>query len=125
MTVTDSYFASLRTRLNLKTLRDCQTQALAALTNYYSAGCQNAACVMAVGAGKTALGVVSVLAFTQRRALIVTPGSVIRGTFDKALDHQAVGNVLYGLPGGPLIPGCTPPRVRTLDREAGSIRGVD
>jgi len=55
---------------------------------------------------------------------VVTPGSVIRGTFDRAFDHEAVGNVLYGLPGGPLIPGCRPPQVRTLDREEGAIRGI-
>lgn len=78
---------------------------------------------MAVGAGKTALGVLVCLAFTARRALIVTPGSVIRGTFDRAFDHQAVGNALYGLPGGPLIPGCPPPGVLTLDRDEGAIRG--
>jgi superfamily II DNA or RNA helicase len=28
------------------------------------------------------------------------------------------------LPGGPLIPGCRPPQVRTLDREEGPIRGI-
>ena len=119
-----SYFASARMRLNQKTLRDCQTQAFAALANYYAGGGQRAACVMAVGAGKTALGVAASLAFTNKRAMVISPGSVIRGTFDKAFDHEAVGNVLYGLPGGPLIPGCRPPQVRTLDRDAGPIRGV-
>src|SRR5205814_9504947 len=39
-------------------------------------------------------------------------------------DYQTVGNVLYGLPGGPLIPGCKPPRVLTLDRDEGPIRAV-
>jgi superfamily II DNA or RNA helicase/very-short-patch-repair endonuclease len=120
--MTQSYFDTVRDRLNQRTLRDCQTQAFAALANYYRAGGLNAACVMSVGAGKTALGVLACLAFTQRRSLIVTPGNVIRGTFDRALDHQAVGNVLYGLPGGPLIPGCRPPAVRTLDREEGAIK---
>lgn len=70
------------------------------------------------------LGVTAILAFTKRRALIVTPGSVIRGTFGKALDHQALGNVLYGLPNGPLIPGAKPPRVLMLDREEGAIRRI-
>lgn len=119
-----TYFDSIRDQINQQTLRDCQKQAFAALANYYQNGGQNAACVMSVGAGKTALGVLACLAFAQRRALIVTPGSVIRGTFDKALDHQAVGNVLYGLPGGPLIPGSRPPKVRTLDRDEGPIRDL-
>ncbi|GAP96597.1 DEAD/DEAH box helicase family protein [Leptolyngbya sp. NIES-2104] len=122
--VTDSYFGSVRNKLNLKTLRDCQNQALAALGNYFSTGERRAACVMSVGAGKTALGVATCLAFAQRRAMVITPGSVIRGTFDKAFDHQSVGNVLYGLHGGPLIPGCKPPQVLTLDREDGPIRSV-
>lgn len=119
---TSSYFDSVRNKLNLKTLRDCQTQALSGLGNYFTSGGQRAACVMSVGAGKTALGVASCLTFTQQRALVITPGSVIRGTFDKAFNHQAVGNTLYGLSGGPLIPGCKPPQVLTLDREDGPIR---
>ena len=121
---TDSYFESVRNKLNLGTLRDCQTQALTVLGNYFSTGERRAACVMSVGAGKTALGVATCLAFAQRRAMVITPGSVIRGTFNKAFDHQAVGNVLYGLRGGPLIPGCKPPQVLTLDREDGPIRLV-
>ena len=64
------------------------------------------------------------MAFARRRALVVTPGTVIRGVFDKAFDHTVSGNVLYGLPGGPLIPGSPPPKVLTLDREEGTIRGV-
>jgi superfamily II DNA or RNA helicase/very-short-patch-repair endonuclease len=119
-----SYFDGVGARINQKTLRDCQTQAFTALANYYGSGGLRAACVMSVGAGKTALGVVSALAFTRRRALVVTPGSVIRGTFDRAFDHRAVGNVLYGLPGGPLIPGARPPAVRTLDADEGPIRDV-
>jgi len=119
-----SYFDSVRGKLNQKTLRDCQTQAFAALANYYGSGGAQAACVMSVGAGKTALGVAASLAFTNSRAMVITPGSVIRGTFDRAFDHQAVGNVLYGLPGGPLIPGCRPPMVRTLDRDEGAIRDI-
>lgn len=122
--MSDSYFGQNLNKLNLKTLRECQSQAFAALGNYFGAGGTNAACVMSVGAGKTALGVASCLAFSNRRAMVITPGSVIRGTFDKAFDHQAVGNVLYGLPGGPLIPGCRPPNVLTLDRDEGPIRGV-
>jgi superfamily II DNA or RNA helicase len=105
-------------------LRGCQVDAFAALGNYLSKGGRNAAFVMSVGAGKTALGVVAILAFTRQRALVVTPGSVIRGTFDRAFDHQAVGNALYGLPKGPLIPGCRPPTVLTLDRDEGAIRSV-
>lgn len=119
-----SYFDTVRDKLNCRTLRECQTQAFAALANYFRADGSNAACVMSVGAGKTALGVLSCLAFAHQRALVVTPGSVIRGTFDRAFDHTAVGNVLYGLPGGPLIPGCRPPRVMTLDREQGPIKAV-
>lgn len=121
---TDTYFDTVRNRLNQKTLRDCQTQAFAALANYYRGGGVRAACVMSVGAGKTALGVAACLAFTKRRAMVITPGSVIRGTFDQALDHEFPRNVLYGLPGGPLIPGCRPPAVRTLDREEAPIRHV-
>ncbi|MEB2285269.1 MAG: DEAD/DEAH box helicase family protein [Myxococcales bacterium] len=119
-----TYFDSVRHKINHRTLRECQQQALGALVNYFHGGGKNAACVMAVGAGKTALGVVASLALASRRALVVTPGTVIRGTFDKAFDHEAVGNVLYGLPGGPLIPGCPPPRVLTLDRDGGAIRSI-
>ncbi|HVB20555.1 MAG TPA: DEAD/DEAH box helicase family protein [Ktedonobacteraceae bacterium] len=119
-----SYFEYVRHKLNLKTLRNCQIQAFAALGNYFRSGGTNAACVMSVGSGKTALGVLACLAFTRRRAMVITPGSVIRGTFDKAFDHQTVGNVLYGLPDGPLIPGCKPPLVLTLDRDSGPIRHV-
>lgn len=122
--VTGTYFDGVRDKLNQKTLRDCQTQAFAALANYYLGGGKRAACVMSVGSGKTALGVAAALAFTEGRAMVITPGSVIRGTFDKAWDHQVVGNVLYGLPGGPLIPGCPPPDVRTLDRDEAPIRDV-
>lgn len=120
----ESYFETVQTKINLKTLRDCQREALAALGNYFGNGSSKAACVMSVGSGKTALGVTAVLAFARRRALIITPGSVIRGTFGKALDHQGLGNVLYGLPNGPLIPGAKPPQVLTLDREDGAIRQI-
>lgn len=119
-----TYFDSVRDKINRRTLRRCQGQAFAALANYFRSGGRNAACVMSVGAGKTALGVAAILAFTRRRALVVTPGSVIRGTFDRAFDHQAIGNALYGLPNGPLIPGCRPPAVLTLDRDEGAIRSV-
>lgn len=115
---------SVPSRLVLEPLRDCQRSAFFALANYYRAGGRHAACVMSVGAGKTALGVVAALALSRKRTLIVTPGSVIRGTFDRALDPEAVGNVLYGLPGGPLIPGSRPPRVRVLDRDVGPIRSI-
>jgi superfamily II DNA or RNA helicase/very-short-patch-repair endonuclease len=120
----ESYFETVQTKINLKTLRGCQREALAALGNYFGNGGSKAACVMSVGSGKTALGVTTVLAFTRRRALIITPGTVIRGTFGKALDHQSLGNVLYGLPNGPLIPGAKPPQVLTLDREDGAIRQI-
>ena len=112
-----TYFERVRPRLNLKTLRGCQTEAFGALANYFRGGGRRAACVMSVGAGKTAVGVVACLAFAQRRAMIVTPGSVILGTFGKALDHNCSRNVLYALPGGPLIPGSPPPRVLTLARD--------
>ncbi|MGA8745102.1 MAG: DEAD/DEAH box helicase family protein [Solirubrobacterales bacterium] len=119
-----SYFDGVRERINQATLRDCQTQAFAALANYYIGGGLRAACVMSVGAGKTALGVAASLAFTRQRAMVITPGSVIRGTFDRAFDHQDQRNVLYTLPGGPLIPGCPPPEMRTLDRNEGPIRDI-
>lgn len=119
-----SYFDTVRHKINRKTLRMCQSEAYDALANYYGSHGTSAACVMSVGAGKTVLGVLSCLAFAKRRAMIITPGSVIRGTFDRALDYQAVGNALYGLPIGPLTPGCKPPNVLTLDRETGSIRSV-
>lgn len=119
-----SYFDGVRDRLNLKTLRTCQKEAFWALADYYGSGSRSAACVMAVGAGKTALGITAVLAFTRRRALIVSPGKVIRSTFDKALNHTALGNVLYGLPGGPLIPGLRPPAVLTLDGDEGPVREI-
>ena len=119
-----TYFDTVRSKLDRRTLRLCQREAFTALANYYGDGGLKAACVMSVGAGKTALGIAATLAFTKQRALIVTPGSVIRGTFDKALDHQAVGNVLYGLPKGPLIPGCRPPSTLTLDRTEGTVSSV-
>jgi very-short-patch-repair endonuclease len=118
------YFDTVRDKLNQRTLRDCQTQAFAALANYYRGGGTRAACVMSVGAGKTALGVAACLAFTGQRAMVITPGSVIRGTLDRAFDHEVPNNVLYGLPAGPLIPGCRPPAVRTLDRDEAPIRDV-
>ena len=121
---TKSFFMAIRSKLNLKTLRVCQQEALSALGNYFGGGGSNAACVMSVGSGKTALGVVTCLAFADRRAMVITPGNVIRGTFGKAFDHQALGNALYGLPNGPLIPGARPPNVMTLDRDEGSIRSV-
>lgn len=118
------YFDRFRGRLRLGPLRTCQREALQALANYYSPGQTRAACVMSVGAGKTVLGVAATLAFTRRRALVVTPGSVIRGTFARALDPEAIGNALYGLPGGPLIPGAPPPRILILDREEGPIQAI-
>ena len=120
-----SYFDSVRDKLNQKTLRDCQTQAFAALANYYLDGGRRSG-LRHVGRRRQdrARGVRASLAFTERRAMVVTPGSVIRGTFDSAFDHEAVGNVLYGLPGGPLIPGCRPPQVLTLDRDETPIRAV-
>lgn len=122
--VAPSYFDTVRGKLDRKTLRECQKEAFAALANFYGAGGNNAACVMSVGAGKTALGVAACLGFTQKRAMVVTPGTVIRGTFDTAFDHQAVGNALYGLSGGPLVPGCKPPTVKTLDSELGAVSAV-
>lgn len=119
-----TYFDTVRSSLNLATLRQCQVEAFGALANYYGSGGDHAACVMAVGAGKTVVGVVASLGFARRRALIVTPGSVIRGTFDRALDHHNSLNALYNLPGGPLIPGSKPPSVLVLDRDEGPIRGV-
>lgn len=119
-----SFFEHARSHLRLAALRTCQIEAFSALSNYYRSGGRNAACVMSVGAGKTVLGVIACLAFTRNRALIVTPGSVIRGTFDKALDHDRPDNALYGLPGGPLLPGYKPPCVLTLDRNEGAIRQI-
>lgn len=118
------YFDGVRQRINMQPLRDCQREALIALANYYRRGGINAACVMSVGAGKTALGVAAALAFTRRRALIVTPGRVIRGTFATALNPAWAGNVLYTLRGGPLIAGCRPPRTVVLDADDGPIRAV-
>ncbi|MFD3590406.1 DEAD/DEAH box helicase family protein [Streptomyces sp. NPDC058683] len=105
-------------------MRACQDEALAALANYYASGGRHAATVMAVGAGKTALGVAAALSFSRRRALVVTPGSVIRGTFAKALDPGTPGNVLYGLAGGPLLPGTRPPATLVLDRDDGQTSRV-
>lgn len=123
-TVPETFFDSARTAINPRTLRECQRQAYAALTAFYKDGGSRAACVMSVGAGKTALGVLAALTFARHRALIITPGSVIRGTFDRALDPTGIGNVLYNLPNGALIPGCRSPSVRTLDRETSAIRDV-
>ncbi|MEV6527112.1 DEAD/DEAH box helicase family protein [Longispora sp. NPDC051575] len=120
----DDYFHLVRQHVDLSPLRACQHEAMIALVNYYRRGGINAACVMSVGAGKTALGVAAALAFTRRRALIVTPGRVIRGTFATALDPTMAGNALYTLRGGPLIAGCRPPRVNVLDSDGGPIREV-
>ncbi|MER6575877.1 DEAD/DEAH box helicase family protein [Nonomuraea sp. NPDC001023] len=118
------YFDRARRHLNLSPLRECQKEALVALANYYRRGDINAACVMSVGAGKTALGVAATLAFTRRRALIVTPGRVIRGTFANALDPERAGNVLYTLRGGPLLSGMRAPAAEILDTELGTIQAV-
>jgi superfamily II DNA or RNA helicase/very-short-patch-repair endonuclease len=122
--VPSTYFAQTLPSLDIRTLRECQRQAFTALGNYYATGGTKAACVMSVGAGKTVLGVAAVLAFTRRRALVVTPGNVIRSTFDKAFDPRQVGNALYGLPGGPLIPGRKPPSTLILDKDSGGLRTV-
>lgn len=119
-----TYFDKARAKLNLSTLRQCQQEAFGALSSYFGSGGTRAACVMSVGAGKTALGVLACLAFTKKRALIVTPGNVIKGTFDQALDPNSSRNVLYALSGGPLIPGVIPPTVLTLDRDSGAIRSI-
>lgn len=122
----ESYFDRVRPKLNLETLRRCQKEAYSALAAYFGGGGQRAACVMSVGAGKTALGIATCLAFARQRALIVTPGSVIRGAFDQALDHASPRNVLYALPRGPLTPGVPPPSVLTLsrEREEGELRAL-
>ncbi|MFF4576292.1 DEAD/DEAH box helicase family protein [Streptomyces sp. NPDC001410] len=123
-TADEAYFAGARSRVVRGPLRACQEEALAALANYYASGGRHAATVMAVGAGKTALGVAAALSFTRRRALVVTPGSVIRGTFAKALDPGVPGNVLYGLAGGPLLPGAQPPATLVLDADDEQISRV-
>jgi Protein of unknown function (DUF559) len=56
-----TYFDTVRGRLDVRTLRRCQSEAFGALANYYGSGGTNAACVMSVGAGKTALGVLACL----------------------------------------------------------------
>lgn len=120
------YFTKARRSLNINVLRTCQREALYALMNYFvGAGKRrHAACVMAVGSGKTVLGIAAAIAFTQRRAMIVTPGNVIRSTFDRALSSREFGNALHHLPSGPLLPGCRVPRILVLDREDGSIRQI-
>ncbi|MET9437566.1 DEAD/DEAH box helicase family protein [Streptomyces sp. NPDC006551] len=119
-----SYFTGVRGSVARGPLRACQDEALAALANYYASVGRHAATVMAVGAGKTALGVAAALSFSRQRALVVTPGSVIRGTFAKALDPGMPGNVLYGLAGGPLLPGSRPPTTLVLDANDGQISRV-
>lgn len=119
-----TYFEESRSKIALATLRPCQQEAFWAVGDYFARGGRNAACVMSVGAGKTALGVVVCLGLGHRRALIVTPGNVIRGTFSRALDPNDAKNVLYGLPSGPMLPGCPPPKVRVLDRDEGPVRDV-
>lgn len=118
------FFDTARTHLHISPLRDCQVGAFSALSNYYRSGGRNAACVMSVGAGKTLLGLIACIAFTGRRSLVVTPSIVIRGTFDKAFDHKYNDNSIYGLPGGPVLPGCMPPNILTLDRDDGPIRRI-
>lgn len=112
------YFAEARACLRLGPLRRCQQEAFAALSRYYRDGGKRAACVMSVGAGKTALGVAACLAFARKRALVVTPGNVILGAFGRGLDPSSPRNVLYALPGGALIPGIRPPRTLVLDRDS-------
>lgn len=120
------FFVEARRRLNVDVLRTAQREALYALTNYFIGFNKEkqAACVMAVGSGKTVLGIAATIAFTQRRAMIVTPGNVIRDTFEQALDAQAIGNAFYHLPSGPLLPGCRAPRVVILDREDVAISSI-
>jgi superfamily II DNA or RNA helicase len=120
------YFAKSRHNLNLKVLRSCQLDAMQALTNYFASSGQggHAACVMAVGSGKTVLGIAATIAFARRRAMIVTPSNVIRGTFERALNSREFGSALHHLPSGPLLPGCRIPRVLVLDARGGPIRNV-
>ncbi|MCX4632865.1 DEAD/DEAH box helicase family protein [Streptomyces sp. NBC_01443] len=120
----EAYFTGTRALVDRKPLRTCQDEALAALANYYASGGRHAATVMAVGAGKTALGVAAALSFSKQRVLVVTPGSVIRGTFAKALDPGVPGNVLYGLANGPLLPGARPPDTLVLDADETQISQV-
>ena len=51
-TTMQNYVDQARARLNLKTLRACQSEAFAALANYFGAGGKRGACVMSVGAGR-------------------------------------------------------------------------
>lgn len=43
-----TYYDSVRQRLGVRTLRQCQSEAFAALANYYGSGGSTAACVMSV-----------------------------------------------------------------------------
>ena len=121
----EGYFDLARTALDFTPLRNCQAEAFGALASYYAHGGRKAACVMSVGAGKTTLGVAACLGFARRRAMIVTPGSVIRSTFTEALDGSKPGNSLYGLKGGPLIGGVEQPRVLTLDASERTISSIE
>ncbi len=124
--MSDSFsFQEARDCIQPSTLRMCQREALEALEAYYAGGGDSAACVMSVGAGKTVLGVAACLKFCNKRALIVTPGKVIRGTFAKALDAGNSKSALYHLPRGPLLVGCQPPKTITLTSDSGPIKSVD
>ncbi|MFC5821786.1 hypothetical protein [Nonomuraea harbinensis] len=70
--------------------------------------------------GQDRAGVAAALAFTRRRALIVTPGRVIRGTFATASDAGVAGNVLYPLRGGPLPAGVRARVTEVLDSDNGT-----
>lgn len=119
-----SYFEVARTNLSLTPLRKCQIEALTASSTYFEAGGCRAACLLSVGAGKTALAIAACLKFAHRRALIVTPSNVIRGTFGSALNPRHPGNALFGLSGGPLLAGVNPPQVVLLNGEQGAVRAL-
>lgn len=120
---TNSPFDRARDQLSHIPLRNCQQEALIAVAQAYRRGQRRAACVLSVGAGKTALGVAATLAFTRRRALVITPATILRQTFQRAMDSANPRNVLYCLPQGPLLHGPAP-SVLTLDREDGPIRTI-
>jgi superfamily II DNA or RNA helicase len=76
---------------------------------------------MSVGAGKTVLGVFACLQFAEKRALIITPGNVIKGTFDDALNVLCIKNAFFGLAGGPLLRTQKTPSILVVNSADGPI----
>ena len=117
-----AYFDSVRGKLNHSTLRDCQTEAFAALANYYGrrgrrlASCPSAPARPRLGSWPVSPSPGAGPWWSRRGA-----SSAARSTGRSTMRRCATSSM--GCPVGPLIPGCRRPRCCTLDRDEAPIKG--